>query len=553
METHQPLLFLFLSVFLFMVITSGGAETTEPEVFEQEDEHFHRAEGEAFYFVPWQFYKGIPTENITWYKNGSEEISTNKEELVHYEGGKLFFLNLKMEDSGHYMARYRVSSEKLKIYHLQLKVLPKGDKDLLFVPLNKGYQNIKVGCPDLIKETCKAFSGTYSWEKDNSPLPDKHFYVLWVENATTASSGIYTCTCTWKYNQKEYVTSGSRRVNVKKPVVHQTLRFLAPTVNEQLADQGSGITLNCSASCGMNAAPHCRAYWLIDGKPVNQSGYVHTSRIENPTKNTTAIAVLTIQKVTAKDFHSKFTCRVIGQTTAKNTTLTLKARESIVPLIVGGLCVSLLCVIAAALIKYFAIDLALFFRPFFQQKHHNKDGRVYDAYVVYKMQDVDKATEEALCRFVTKSLPSVLEEKCGYRLFIHGRDDLPGEDRLELVEDCMKQSRRLMVILTPGSGSGSSPSSLEDSIIEGFDWQVGLHHALVQSEMTVILIQLGDMGQQGYTHLPPALQHLIQKSAPIRWPKDARGSSAHNSRFWKKVRYLMPATPAKKQLQALIV
>lgn len=273
---------------------------------------------------------------------------------------------------------------------------------------------------------------------------------------------------------------------------------------------------------------------------------------ENPTENTTAIAVLTIQKVTAEDFRSVFTCFVIGQTTADNTTLTLKPRESVVPLIIGALCVSLLCVIAVGLIKYFSIDLALFFRPYFQLKHHSKDWRMYDAYVVYKMQDVDKATEDALCLFVTKSLPFVLEEKCGYRLFIHGRDDLPGEDRLELVEDRMKQSRRLMVILTPGSGSGSSPSSLEDSIVEGFDWQLGLHHALVQSEMTVILIQLGDMGPQGYTHLPPALQHLIHKSAPIRWPKDARGASAHNSRFWKRVRYLMPATPAKEQLLTLV-
>lgn len=55
------------------------------------------------------------------------------------------------------------------------------------------------------------------------------------------------------------------------------------------------------------------------------------------------------------------------------------------------------------------------------------DTRSYDAYVVYETQSMDVVAEETLCRFVTQTLPSVLEEKCGYRLFIHGRDDIPGE------------------------------------------------------------------------------------------------------------------------------
>lgn len=81
--------------------------------------------------------------------------------------------------------------------------------------------------------------------------------------------------------------------------------------------------------------------------------------------------------------------------------------------------------------------------------------------------------------------------------------------------------------------------------------QVGLHHALIQREMSVILIQLGVTGPQGYKHLPPGLQHLIHKSAPIKWPEG--GAAAWNSRFWKRVRYLMPATPAKKCAESAII
>src|SRR4029434_2643204 len=52
------------------------------------------------------------------------------------------------------------------------------------------------------------------------------------------------------------------------------------------------------------------------------------------------------------------------------------------------------------------------------------DGKVYDAYVVYPRECV---CEDALSVFLSFTLPAVLEDQCGYKLFIHGRDDLPGE------------------------------------------------------------------------------------------------------------------------------
>lgn len=56
------------------------------------------------------------------------------------------------------------------------------------------------------------------------------------------------------------------------------------------------------------------------------------------------------------------------------------------------------------------------------------DGKLYDAYVVYPRGQGD-ALSEAVETFVLKTLPQVLEGHFGYRLFILGRDSLPGQGK----------------------------------------------------------------------------------------------------------------------------
>ncbi|XP_070770987.1 interleukin-1 receptor-like 1 [Enoplosus armatus] len=546
-----------LRFLIFMVITTAEcSETNKPECQNSDIETHRLLEGEAFYFVPYELNdSNIPDENVTWYKNSSqiEKISTDEKETVHYHGGALFFLNVLPENSGFYTARHSKPSGKCNYYHLKVEVFKtRNDPELLYGGIKNSDLNQRIPCPESVSYTCEIMEGKFTWYKDFMLIEADNEDALWIYNATKDHNGIYTCNCTWTHNHKVYVSSGSKRLTVKDRAIHRTPKITSPT-GEQFADEGFEIKLNCSVFCGTNVKPHCHASWKVTGIPNQDNRYNITTKtvIEEPSKNTISTAILTIGKVSAKDFQAEFKCIGVGFYKLVSDTVTLKRRESIIRLVIGGVCVLFFCVFAAVLVKCFAIDLALLFRPYFPLSSDNKDGRVYDAYVVYQMQNMDKVTEESLCQFVTKNLPSVLEEKCGYRLFIHGRDDIPGEDRLELVEDRMKQSRRLMVILTPGLGSGSQIrdrhlASPENTELGGFDWQVGLHHALVQREMNVILIQLGDPEPQGYTHLPPGLQHLIRKSPPIRGPKDSRGAAAWNSRFWKRVRYLMPATPAKK-------
>lgn len=562
----------FQLLFLVAVVTSisewkSVSDSCNSQCKTMTEKSFRVLEGESFFLVPYTIFKpNFNNKNFTWYKyiTQNQNISSDKKARVHYQGEALFLLNLSISDSAYYTAWEIKSSGRCVNYPVKIEVYNasyKGSKMLSYGEIKNSDQSKKVECPDPVQSACSEFKGNITWYKDYTLIKDQHEVKVRVHHATKDHEGLYTCICTWTYNNKVYNTSGSRELVLQETAMHH-LEILTPAdeSREQFADEGSEIKLNCSVLCGANVKHDCNASWYINGIPFkNRDGYSQTTKIAiaEPSKNTIVTAILTIKKVSAKDFQQKFGCFGEGYYKKKNTTLTLKRKESIIPLAIGGVCVLFIGVFVAVLVKYFAIDLALFFRPYFPLSSSNKDTSLYDAYVVYQTP-MDKITEDRLSQFIIQTLPSVLEDKCGYRLFIHGRDDIPGEDRLELVEECMNQSRRLMVILTPDLGSGSVtterwPASPQTSVMGGFDWQVGLHHALVQRELSVILIQLGDTGPQQYTHLPPGLQHLIRKSAPLKWPEGSGGAAAWNSRFWKRVRYLMPATPVKKCAQSTIV
>ncbi|KAM9850617.1 interleukin-1 receptor-like 1 [Aulostomus maculatus] len=497
---------------------------------------------------------------FTWHKNSSQPkyISSDENKRIHYRGAALFILNVTTEDSGFYVAQHNKRSGKCSNYHLRVEVFKASqrmNRSLLYMTVDPPGVSKKVRCPLPVSNTCSVLNGSFTWYKDFSHLQGQNGVILWVHNATKHDEGIYTCLCTWQHNQRWYNSSGSRELIVEEMADHHPPIILSPVEKEMLVDEGKGIKLVCSILCGSNVQNDCLAHWH-----VNQAD-TYKQTIQTVVKNSThtvSTAILSIGRLSAKDFHTVFECEGKGYFDTVSTTLTLTPRGTIIPVVIGGVCAFLFCGLAALMVRFFAVDLALLFRPYLPQRSHNDDAKLYDAYVIYQRQSGDKVAEDTLCLFVSRILPSVLEEKCGYRLFIHGRDDIPGEDHIELVEDHMQQSRRLMVLLTPGSGAGLEATDQhsprpQDTVVGGIDWQVGLHHALIQREMSVILIQLGKVGPQGYTHLPPGLQHLIVKSTPISWPENSKGAASWNSRFWKRVRYLMPARPASKFSQSAVI
>ncbi|KAK6310048.1 hypothetical protein J4Q44_G00199290 [Coregonus suidteri] len=535
--------------------TTIGHYTAESPCKLFEEDETTVTEGEALSLPAYHNLSELDWANVTeftWYRNRTQELPSSEEGRVHHHGPVLFFLPLLINDSDQYYTYWRKAADTCLIFVTEVIVVKAQpfDHSVLFSDISESADNIAIPCPDPVEQLCQDGKENLAWYKNFNLIPNESESNLWVYGASKADEGIYTCVCTWDHNGRVLNTSASRRLKIQAPSASHPPQINLPRDGStETTDLYTTKKLRCEAFCGQNIKDNCHVWWEMNGVKVGsqQQGYSvnSTSEVEVSSMRSIFTAILTIDTVTIKDLQSEFKCVAMNDQKCIHAVVTLKPRW----FIFMGLCVALLLfLLAAVAVKVFDIDLALLFRGVFKCYDRSEDGKVYDAYIVYQMDGIDKDMEEKVYHFVSSVLPTVLEQKCGFRLFIHGRDDLPGQDRMELVEACMRLSRRLIVILTPSSRSGSGgqgswgqwgySSSLTSA--EDYDCQVGLHQALVHSEMSVILIQLGDMGEGGYTHLPPGLQHLVRKSAPLMWQEGKRGSTLPNSSFWKRVRYMMP-------------
>ncbi|XP_029459179.1 interleukin-1 receptor type 1-like [Rhinatrema bivittatum] len=167
----------------------------------------------------------------------------------------------------------------------------------------------------------------------------------------------------------------------------------------------------------------------------------------------------------------------------------------------------------------------------FTDKYHAKirwykvisDGKAYDGYVIYPKSS--KPVTAHVQTFVLKMLPEVLEKQCGYKLFIFGRDELAGEAAASLIEETIKQSRRLIITLT-------NKESKDDLFEDAFERQVALYNALIHNKDKVILIELEKIAD--YVDMPESIKYIKQKQGILRWKGDSTDCGlSPNTKFWK--------------------
>ncbi|XP_054829878.1 interleukin-1 receptor-like 2 isoform X2 [Eublepharis macularius] len=455
------------------------------------------------------------TYSLKWYRNGSEVPITNKtDSRIHQHDNMLWFLSAIFQDSGFYTCILRESARCYKSV-VRVAVFNNSDgqcfHDELFyeqeIPIGS---NAKIVCPALgnFKEDMNALS--VHWYKECKQL-DGQRYVFYgedfiINNVNSNDSGKYQCKATYTYEGNKY--------NISRSI------FVIAV--------GSNVFVECNVSTFRDN--FISISWKVNKTLVDilyegriKEGYQKDFRTEG---GELSVVSLNITELKRDDYGEQFVCYA-GEVAAY---ITVQApTRHYIGYLVGSLA-ALVFVIALLVLIYllFKIDIILWYRKSCHPFLHKKvaDGKIYDAYVLYPK------THNPDC-FVLKVLPEVLEKKCGYTLFIWGRDELPGKALVSVIDETIKQSRRLIIILKSGS---PSYKLLE----EAPEQQIAVYNALVHDGMKVILIELDKI--KDYSNMPESIQYIKQKHGAIQWKGDLteRQSYSPSTKFWKKVRYRMP-------------
>ncbi|NXX90900.1 IL1R1 protein, partial [Centropus bengalensis] len=482
--------------------------------------------------------------NLTWYRVGNKTaVPRDKLSRIHQQKNFIWFLPAMLEDSGDYecvirnVTSYRKMSTRVTVFE-RMEGVCLNEKfaveEVIFT-----LTSARVVCPHLDYFRNQNNIQPVQWYKDCQLLEGERFIFsnsdLIILNVTVHDQGNYTCKTTYTYNGKQYNISRDilLTAEVSPPKTPPDISY--PRNNSIEVELGSQVTVDCNTT----GADGFEVFWTSNGVYID---VFYMSRIfASPYEEQTSYdgrpvysVKLIISEVNSEDYEQPFICQASNAFGQVASYIILKRRvPDIQRRLTGGL-LSLLILTLTALIIYkiFKIELVLWYRNSVCAFASKEDGKIYDAYVLYTKSSGDRSFYH-LENFVHRILPDVLEQQCGYKLFILGRDDLPGEAVVSVADETLKQSRRLMIIL------GSITSSfclLEDTS----EQQLAMYNALIRDGIKVILIEMEEI--QDYNSMPESIRYIKQKHGTIQWKGDFSDKSCSaNTRFWKNVRYQMPS------------
>ncbi|XP_075993921.1 interleukin-1 receptor type 1-like isoform X2 [Genypterus blacodes] len=555
--------------------------------------------------------------NISWYNRTGQELS-NQTGRVLIQEETLWFLNLELQDGGDYVTILRTPS---RCYRQVTKLVVEPPAPGECGRPRKAGQELTNGVHDLLSCPLKDYINklnsynvafSIQWYRGCEPLEDGTDEFTYLDQTKLKFVGVhpddggsYTCTLTFTLDGARGSVSETIDAWIKEEYT------LVPQVHEPAneiikAQLGSSFSKRCQVFVPCVGTPHVDLFWLDKEGFIrqNHSEPVFTSNLsswrqESPIRGVFMERQLVFTELKEEDFYINYTCRAYSDRGFPEGYFTLLPADPNLMIPIGSVLgsLTLLFIVSIVFFYLFKVDIVLCFRRVFPVLYTNKDldGKLYDAYVVYP-QPCGAGFSQEVEMFALHTLPEVLEKTCGYKLFIPGRNCLPGEALVDSVEENIQASRCLLLLYTAstftrkhsssstGSNnnniSKSSENSIDNSsdrmIEDGSDGRCGdgrqhvervsaMHRALLEGLLKVVLVEMEEVTPDQVALFPESVQHLRKKQGAVCWWKHRRTrrgrrtcitskqdeekgegdvasspSLSPSSRFWKELRYYMP-------------
>ncbi|XP_070694515.1 interleukin-1 receptor type 1-like [Pempheris klunzingeri] len=554
--------------------------------------------------------------NISWYdaKTG-REISNQTGRILVLED-TLWFLNVTLEDQGEYVTILRTPSQCYS-QAINLAVnLPGAGECGRPKKVNIMFTNGVTNCLSCrLRDSIRILdsyniTSSIRWYKGCDPIvdgTDGYTYMdmakLKIDRVKPNHTDNYTCTLTFTLGGITGSLSGTIDARVKDYFL--TPQMYKPAHEIIKEHMGSSFSKECLVFVPGGGTLSVTIVWLVRGAFIGTTDRVYTSKTRQwrqdvPRKGVWLQRLLMISELKEEDFHINYTCRALTDSYSPGEYFTLLPADPniILPIGLGFGGVMVLAISGVIFYYLFKVDIVLWFRRTCPLLYTNKDldGKLYDAYVAYP-RTCSAGFSQDVEAFALHTLPQVLEKACGYKLFIAGRDCLPGQAIVDSVEENIQASRRLFLLYTAStftskrhtssSSSNNVSKNSDSSDIKTTDSRgdtshdgseddcsdtrqqlecvAAMHRVLLEGTLKVVLVEMEEIPPAQLALFPESVRHLRKKQGAVCWWKTLRPrqrrrtctggredkekggqdtrlspSLSPSSRFWKEMRYHMP-------------
>ncbi|NWZ44277.1 I18RA protein, partial [Brachypodius atriceps] len=481
-----------------------------------------------------------------WHQKDKETLKVIKESSnLAFQGDALWFKPISDNASGVYICKIWGNIPCLKIvldvqtkkaakcsgYDTNRLYLLVGSGNSITCPGTKCYSHIKKPGVKWYKDGQQI---KYRKSRPSLKLKQNEIYL----NPTyDKDAGIYVCDYTLSDNITEWTVRTAVTVEVTaKNTIHPPNLLYPNGVVILEAEVGKPLELECRVQFGFETVSPMRVTWKRNNEEnINEKLNQETSVYAKGLKGHTLLHVATLKEVTEKDLRSNFTCFAENSVGNATAVIQLKRKQRVLFLYVLCSAISALFafVLCTAFIYQHWIEIVLMYRSYLVHNKSTEDGKEFDAFVSYAKLNSSESDSALISeeKFALELLPDMLENKYGYKLCILERDILPGGAYTDEVVTAIKQSRRVIIILSPAYVNGPSI----------FELQAAVNCALEDKRIKLVLIKFKDF-QEPET-LPPIVKKALRILPIVTW-KSSISAAPH--KFWKYMCYHMPVKTTKR-------